>query len=150
MTVLIPFKPWVSLQTAAVLSLLAVSVAAPSQVCGGCSHLVTSQSERARHSSLIDSLILDISGGEPGRPETPSSVPPPSRPCSGAWCSSQPAAPVIPPGTTEEWVDCWAWSMAVPGSIAVVSSFLVAAEIEFRALRPTGSIFRPPRRPRFA
>jgi hypothetical protein len=141
MIVLFPFRQLVFPLAGALALLLAFFVIAPPELRAGCSHLVTSQSERTRQPSLIDAFVVDVSGGEPARSE-PSSVP---SPCSGAWCSTQPDAPAAPPGTSEMRLDTWAWYEVLPGSTSADSSSFSADEIDLRPRRPLGSVFRPPR-----
>jgi hypothetical protein len=123
---------------------LALCVFAPPPARGGCSHLVTSRGEHARQPSVLDALIVDVLGGESGRSDAPS-VPPPSRPCTGAWCSGQPAAPVAPPETSARQLEAWAWHEAVTGPKAVISSCISTDENDHRPQLQPGFIFRPPR-----
>jgi hypothetical protein len=122
--------------------LLALLFVAPPNVQGGCSHLVTSRSERGRQASLIDAFIVDGFGGD-AEPSDARSLPP--RTCSGAWCSGLPAAPAAPPATTEGRLEAWAWYEVPTGSTAVISTCFSADETDHRPQRPLGSIFRPPR-----
>jgi hypothetical protein len=144
MIVFFPFRQLVFPPAGALALLLALFVIAPPELRGGCSHLVTSQSERTRQPSLIDAFVVDVSGGEPARSEPPS-LPALPRPCSGAWCSTQPHAPAAPPGTSEVRLDTWAWYEALPGSTAAVPSAFSADENDLRPRHPLGSVFRPPR-----
>jgi hypothetical protein len=144
MIVFLPFRQLVFPPAGALALLLALFVIAPPELRGGCSHLVTSQSERTRQSSLIDAFVVDDSGGEPARSEPPS-VPALPRPCSGAWCPTQPDAPAAPSGTSDVRLETWAWYEVLPGSTSADSSSFSADEIDLRPRRPLGSVFRPPR-----
>jgi hypothetical protein len=63
----------------AAILLLALFVAAPTEVWGGCSHLVTSRTERVNHRSLFDAFIVDDSGGTLGRSGAPAAPQLPER-----------------------------------------------------------------------
>jgi hypothetical protein len=144
MIVFLPFRQLVFPPAGALALLLALFVIAPPELRAGCSHLVTSQSERTRPSSLTDVFVVDVSGGEPARSEPPS-APALPRPCSGAWCLTQPDAPAAPSGTSDVRLDTWAWYEVLPGSTSADSSSFSADEIDLRPRRPLGSVFRPPR-----
>lgn len=138
MTKLFHFGRLASLPAGAVVLLLAMVLVAPPSARGGCSHLVTSQTERGRHPSLMD----DLSGGKTGRSDPLS---PPPRPCSGAWCSGQPAAPSVPPGELNGRAESWACCALIPAPTAITSSFI---SIETSVPRPVCHgklVFHPPR-----
>jgi hypothetical protein len=136
----IPFKRLVRLGTGALLLLLVHGFAAPGSAWAACNHLVTSRTDPGRLSSRIEPLILDLTGRSQPLP-----IPPLPRPCSGTWCSGQPAAPSVPAGVLDGRLDSWAWCTEIPCLASTGSSFL---SVETTALRPlqTGSaVFHPPR-----
>jgi hypothetical protein len=128
----------------AVVSLLVLVAFAPCAR-GGCSALVTSRNGLAGHNRLGDSLIANLSGGDSRQSELPSSPLAP-RPCTGAWCSGQPAAPTAPPGASGGPIDSWAWYISRTGSVDLYSCFSSEVERDPCPVRRDGSVFRPPRR----
>ena len=84
-------------------------------------------------------------GCEPGRASDPLPVPEGPRPCSGAFCSGQPAAPAVPAGVADARVGSWAWCPAIPGSAATGASFLSLETNDPRPLHRWIAVFRPPR-----
>jgi hypothetical protein len=119
--------------------LLAFALLAPSSAEGGCSHLVTSRTDSGRLSSLVEPLIHDLAGESDGIP-----IPVPPRPCSGALCSGQPAAPAAPPGLFVGHLDFWAWDALVPGLALIGHSFLFAETNEIHPTRQSFDVFHPP------
>ncbi len=130
----------VSLPAGAFLLLLASALIAPSSVEGSCSHLVTSRTDPGRLSSLIEPLVHDLTGETRGIP-----IPDPPRPCSGALCSGQPAAPAVPAGFSDGRIDSWAWHAPVPGLTLTGGSFLFAETNELQPIRQSLDVFHPPR-----
>ncbi len=133
-------KQLVSLPAGAVVLLLGFTLVAPPGVEGSCSHLVTSRTDPGRLSALIDPLVHDLSGEPAGIP-----LPLPPRPCAGALCSGQPAAPAVPPGSFDGRIDTWAWYALVPGLTLTGDSFLFAATTELHPIRQALDVFHPPR-----
>src|SRR4029077_12441119 len=103
------FRQPTAVRAGAVVSLLALALLPPPGAAGGCSHLVTSRTDPARLSSLIEPLVGDLAGRSEGLPG-----PPPPRPWSGAWCSGQPAAPAVPAGVFDGPLDSWPWWPSSP------------------------------------
>src|SRR4051794_2773145 len=93
----------------AITTLLALVLIAPSVAKAGCSHLVTSRNDPARLPSLIEPLLHDLAGQSDPLP-----TPPARRPCTGAWCSGQPAIPTVPSGAFEGRLGSWAWCAPAP------------------------------------
>jgi hypothetical protein len=93
-----------------------------------------------RFSSLIDPLIHDLAGESAGLP-----IPMPPRPCSGALCSGQPAAPAVPAGLFHGRIDSWALHASVPGLTLTGDSFLIAETNELQPIRQSLDVFHPPR-----
>src|SRR5579871_5510579 len=102
-------KQSASVPTGAVVVLLAMALSAPPGAEGGCSHLVTSRTDPARLASQLDPSITGWADRS-----APLPLPPGSRPCSGAWCSGQPAAPAIPAGMSDGRLDSWLWCPSAP------------------------------------
>jgi hypothetical protein len=122
------------------LSFLAVLVIAPPRVEGACSHLVTSPTDRASLSNLITLSISNLKGQLEQNP-----VPARPRPCSGAFCSGQPAAPMIPPGWFAERIDPWSRSAIAPAPSSPFSSYRAVMRTVLRSIHRTNAVFHPPR-----
>ena len=120
--------------------LLASVLLAPPGAEGGCSHLVTSRTDPGRLSSLFEPLVHDLAGESAGIPS-----PQPPRPCSGALCSGQPAAPVVPAGFFDARIATWAWYPSVPGLTLIGDSFLFLEMHELQPIRQSLDVFHPPR-----
>ena len=120
--------------------LLALGLLAPSAARAGCSHLVTSRDDAARHTSLDGSLVRDLAG-----PSSPLPSPSPPRPCSGAWCSGQPAVPPVPPGTFDGHLGSWAWHAPGLDDDSTDPSYLVAETPVLSLLHRGTEVFHPPR-----
>jgi hypothetical protein len=124
----------------AVATLLAFAVLAPPAVKAGCSHLVASKNGQAHLTSLVEPLMRDLAG-----PSDPLSVPRGPRPCSGAWCSGQPATPPVPSGLFDGRLGSWALFASIPDKVSTASSFLSTETSTFRPLRGGNDVFHPPR-----
>ena len=122
------------------LTLLALGITAPPGAQAGCSHLVTSRADRQRASMPAVSWLRDLAVA----PDPPP-VPEGPRPCTGAFCSGQPAAPAVPAGVADARVGSWAWCPAIPGSAATGASFLSLETNDPRPLHRWIAVFRPPR-----
>jgi hypothetical protein len=134
------FRQPAYLPAGAVLSLLTLALIAPPGAEGGCSHLVTSRTDLVRLSSLIEPLINDLAGRSdrlPG-PQTP-------RPCSGMWCSGQPAVPPVPAGVFDELLDSWPMCPSASASGSASPTFLSAATTALRPVHQGSGVFHPPR-----
>jgi hypothetical protein len=134
-----PWHRFVS-QTGAAATLLALGLFAPPIANAGCSHLVTSENNRTGASSLIGSVMHDLAGPSDSLPLTP-----PGRPCSGAWCSGQPAVPPVPIAPEDRQVEPWACFVPVQDVGSVDSSLFLAAKGALRPLRGGNDVFHPPR-----
>jgi hypothetical protein len=130
------FKQLVSWRAGAVITLLALVLLAPPVAKGGCSHLVTSRTDPGRLSPLIG----DLSGRSEGIP-----VPSRPRPCSGAFCSQQPAAPAVPAIGLDQRLDSWPWCPILPTLASARPSFLSAGTIALCPVQRAGEVFHPPR-----
>jgi hypothetical protein len=139
-----PFQQLILRRSGFAVSLLALFVIAPIEARGGCSHLVTSRSQRAQTASLVDAFDIGMSKIDFVRSEAPS-APLNPRPCSGTWCSGQRSAPVTPTGARDRRSEAWAWQEALPGSNVFISLAFSVDEDDLRPLQPDGCIFRPPR-----
>jgi hypothetical protein len=140
MTKSFSLKQLVSLPAGAVVLLLGFAVLAPPSALGGCSHLVTSGTDPGRLSSPIEGLIHDLAGKAAGLP-----APVRPRPCSGALCSGQPAAPSVPPGLFDGRLESWVWCASVPGLVLIGDSFLFAETNGVLPTRRSLDVFHPPR-----
>ena len=136
----IRFKRLARLGTGAVLLFLVHGFSAPGSAWAGCNHLVTSRTDPGRLSSRIEPLILDLAGRSDPLP-----VPASPRPCSGTWCSGQPAAPSVPAGVLDGRLDSWAWCTEIPCFASTGSSFLSDETTALRPLRKGSAVFHPPR-----
>ncbi len=120
--------------------LLASALLTPRKAEGGCSHLVTSRTDPGRLSSLTERMVRGLAGEANGIP-----APVTPRPCSGALCSGQPAAPTVPAGYLDVRVNSWAWCASVPGLAMMGDSLLFAETNEVRPTRRSLDVFHPPR-----
>jgi hypothetical protein len=121
----------------AITTLLALGLLAPTDARASCSHLVTWRNDPTRLSSLIEPLLHDLAG--------PADPTPARRPCSGAWCSGQPAIPPVPSGAFEGRIGSWAWHAPAAEDVAVDPSFLAPESPAPRPLRRGNDVFHPPR-----
>ncbi len=120
-------------------ALLVLAVLAPAVAEAGCSHLVTSRADSERLSSLIDPLIHEPSDRSGERPASPS-----PRPCSGAFCSGQPATPAVPAMAYDGQFDSWAWDASVPALAPIAATFLPAESSDLHPMHRAIAIFHPP------
>jgi hypothetical protein len=132
-------SPWhlLSSPAGAATALLALGLLAPTVAKAGCSHLVTSRYEAERLASLAGSLVRDLA--------VPSDPIPARRPCTGAWCTGQPAIPPVPTGTFEGRLGSWAWCPSSPDEVPTDPSFLIAETHVLLPLRRGNEVFHPPR-----
>jgi hypothetical protein len=133
------FKPLARLGNGVFMLLAVIVSSAPVSVWAGCSHLVASRTEARRLPSLIDPLMDDLSGrADP--------LQAPQRPCTGAWCSGQPATPTVPAGVFDWGLGSWAWWTSNSGTDSTSSS---STTVEIRLFHPLycgNAVFHPPRR----
>jgi hypothetical protein len=132
------------LPAGAFVALWAFVMLAPPGAQAGCSHLVTSRTKPARLSSVVDAMIATPDGGVSNLAE-PLSVPPRPRPCTGALCSEQPAAPVHQAGVLDAPGDPWAWCVTIPGSPPASCSFIPSEMSELHPVLGGDAVFHPPR-----
>jgi hypothetical protein len=128
----------VLMPAAASLSLLAALLLPPSTARAGCAHLVTSRTDPLAFSSLVDPLILAGGGHSEPLPAAPV-------PCSGAWCSEQPAVPAVPAGALDLPGDSWVWCASPVAPNSIPAAFLAVETSKLRALRRNSAVFHPPR-----
>jgi hypothetical protein len=142
---LLPFQRLSFTPAGVILSVVVLVSFAPSGVEGGCSHLVSSRNDAESHPSQIIGLVLDRSGRS-------AELPAPNRtvPCSGVWCTGQPATPVVPAGVLSERIDSWALHPTSPATDGLRSSLFAAVRGEALAIRHASSVFHPPRLPSLA
>jgi hypothetical protein len=132
------YKPLARLGTGVFVLVVVQGLCAPVSAWAGCSHQVTSQSDSARLPSLVGSLMDDFAG-EP-RPHQA-----PSRACTGAWCSGQPATPAVPAAVLDWGLQSWAWWSPDAGSISSARSFISSASLVLRPAHCRSPVFHPPR-----
>ena len=130
----------ISLPAGTALAILALGVIAPPGVEGGCSHLVTSRTDRHGSSALTESLLYDLAA-----PSVPLPIPSGPRPCSGAFCSGQPAVPAVPAGVTDGRIVSWAWCSGMPSPTSNGTSFLSEETSDPQTIHRLIAVFRPPR-----
>jgi hypothetical protein len=135
-----PFKRLTRFGTGALLLLLVHGFSATGSAWAGCNHLVTSRTDPWRLSSRFEPLILDLIGRSQPLP-----LPPRPRPCSGTWCSGQPAAPSVPVGVMDGRLDSWAWCTEMPCLVPTGHSFLSDESAALRPLQQGSAVFHPPR-----
>jgi hypothetical protein len=122
------------------LTLLVAGIIAPTVAEAGCSHLVTSRTDSERLSSPLEPLIHGLSGPSEERP-----LPPLPRPCSGALCSGQPAAPAVPAAVFDEPLDSWAWNASVLDLALNAASFPSTETSDLHPRHRAIAVFHPPR-----
>jgi hypothetical protein len=130
------------------LALLAWLAFVPSRAFAGCSHLVTSRSDR--WTSLMPSLTEEISpeyASNSSDQFQPTSLPQSPRRCAGLWCEESPSAPAAPVSAMSARAELWAWLVTDP--IAPVTSCLrlLHQETSLSAWHRSVDILRPPRLP---
>jgi hypothetical protein len=120
----------------------------PNEARAGCSHLVTSKSNRdaALFTSLIPEISSDRTSGS-ANPYQPLETPQAPRRCQGAWCSENPSAPAAPIGIASAYADSWACCEPTPNGTLIACSRLFRRTLRCRALHRSATILRPPRRP---
>ncbi len=123
----------------AIATILALAWLAP-PAAGGCAHLVTSRGDPARLASLIGTLLSDLAV-QAG----PDSAPPMPRPCAGAWCSGQPAAPPAAGSIGGAGGDPWAWSPSFARPAPTDPHPLAAEARRLRPVHRAPAVFHPPR-----
>jgi len=128
------------LPSAAVTTIVALVLIFSPSAQAGCSHLVTSRADRFGVSGLTESLIRDLADRS-----NPDPTPSHPRPCSGAFCSGQPASPTVPAGVTDgqngNWALCWPSS----SSTVAVASFRAVGTTSLRPVHRETGVFHPPR-----
>jgi len=137
----IRFKRLARFGTGVILLLLVQGFYAPRYAWAACSHLVTSRTESGHQFQLVERLILDLNGGRTDSLPLPA----PTRPCSGRWCSSEPAAPSVPLGTIEGRLDTWACFVEIPGLNSTSPSRLSDQTTVLRPIQGGSVVFHPPR-----
>jgi hypothetical protein len=132
------------LTAGAVFPLLAWFLFAPPVVQAGCSHLVTSRTDRTLLPTFLQDVMPDR-GDTASTPLLPSSLPESPRRCRGAWCSGGPTVPAVPAGTVSPRASSWAWYTAMPDPDPTTPSRLIEDAAALRPSRRGTPTFRPPR-----
>ncbi len=132
------FKPLARMGTGAFMVLVFQCLCAPVSAWAGCNHLVISRTDPARSPSLIDPLIGDFAGQS-----EPYEAPP--RPCTGAWCSGQPATPAVPAGVFDWGIETWVWWASVTGPVPTVRFFASPSSLVLHPTHCGSGVFHPPR-----
>jgi hypothetical protein len=132
------YKPMGRLGTGVFMFLVAHGLCAPVSAWAGCNHLVTSRTDPARLPALIDPLMGDFAGqSEPHQA--------PQRPCTGAWCSGQPATPAVPAGVFDWGMESWVWWAPLAGSVTTTRSLTSFASVVLHPAHCGSAVFHPPR-----
>ena len=118
--------------------LLLTSLCAPASARAGCNHLVTSRSNLARHPISIERLSADLAGRSDDAPTS-------RLPCSGIFCSGQPATPAGPASAFFGTVDDWVWCACEPKIKCIPSSYLSNELAAPEPVRSVSDVFHPPR-----
>jgi hypothetical protein len=129
----------------AILTLLALCLFAPASAQGACSHLVKSLEDRAHSQGIEFDLSSLVQNGDPMAAPDGSPTAPVHKPCSGAWCTEQPAIPSVPAGVFEGRIASWAWFHVFPCDRSDVGRFLTADATVCLPLSQVSTIFHPPR-----
>jgi hypothetical protein len=132
------FKPLARIGIGAFMLLVVQCLCAPASAWAGCNHLVISRTDAARMPSLIDHLMGDFAGQR-----EPLQTPPP--PCTGAWCSGQPATPAVPAGVLDWGIESWVWWAPVAGSVPTARSFASPSSLVLHPAHCGSAVFHPPR-----
>jgi hypothetical protein len=135
-----PFNQPVFRRAGTVVAFLASALFAPLVAEASCSHLVTSRTDRHQFSAVTEFLMHDLAV-----PSDPLPEPSPPRPCSGAFCSGQPAVPAAPAGVFEGELESWACLTTVPEWPSTGHSFHLAVTVDLHPTRRTITVFHPPR-----
>jgi hypothetical protein len=126
------------------LALLAVSLGAPAAAQAGCAHYVTSRSQVANRAAQLELLSLADALTSVGA-EIPTNQPQPSKPCTGAMCSGNPAIPLVPASSeaprNSQWAVC---EFAAPAQMWGLRASLLPDPLG-RPAPVICSIFHPPR-----
>jgi hypothetical protein len=142
MTKFFSFQQRAFLPAGVVFTLLASVLLAPSAAEAGCSHYVTTRTDAGRFVSLVTSLNLDLAGQSQSQ-QLP--VPLPKSPCSGAWCSGQPATPAVPAWVFDRVLDSWSWCPSASFLSAARPSFLFFEMTTLLPIHQGCGVFHPPR-----
>jgi hypothetical protein len=119
---------------------LAAASFAPPVAQAGCSQHVIPQTDPGSLVTLFTPLMHDLSG----RSQAPS-APADPRPCSGAFCSGQPAVPAVPAQVLDGVLDSWACLAAVAGLALTDAYFLSVETGDLHPTRRAIAVFHPPR-----
>ena len=118
--------------------LVVQGLCAPGSVWAGCNHLVTSRTDPGRLPSLIEPLVNErAASNKPSRA--------PAQPCTGAWCSGQPATPSVPAGVFDWGLESWALWISRPAPKCTSSAFTVPGTLLLHPLHCGMAVFHPPR-----
>jgi hypothetical protein len=128
------------LRAGAVAAFLAWALFAPPIAEAGCSHIVTSRADRHESSAVAESLMHILAASSDPLPE-----PSRPRPCSGAFCTGEPAVPAVPAKVFDGARDSSAVLTAVPGLVVSGDSFLPAEKGTVDPTRRSIAVFHPPR-----
>ena len=69
----------------------------------------------------------------------------PPRPCTGAWCSGQPATPAVPAGVFDWGIETWVWWASVTGPVPTVRFFASPSSLVLHPTHCGSGVFHPPR-----
>jgi hypothetical protein len=154
MTRLLPSRRWNRVLAGAGIALLGSVLFAPATARAGCSHLVTSRTDRVQFSHFLQAVSLEQARDPLKRfqptsrqqsPLPPVHLPQSPRPCRGAWCADRPSIPAAPAGEVSVRIDSWAWCPAMHCLDPATESGQLEAAADRRPLRRAAHTFRPPR-----
>lgn len=112
----------------------------------GCLHEVASRADRVRVAAMLESLGVELAGGQE-TPIAPDRPHPGQGPCTGAACSGMPGVPPAEPvGAYEARAETWASLTILNHLLASISSALPDRSSGPLPILLPESIFHPPRR----
>jgi hypothetical protein len=122
--------------------LILQALCAPRSASAGCNHLVDLQTGTDHFPTAIERMFVDLAAHS-----DPVPTPQPARPCSGVWCSGQPATPPIPPGALDDVpFETWAWCRSILRSAeSATPTILRLSAAILRPLIAVSDVFHPPR-----
>ncbi len=138
-----PWRSWPPARAVAVLALAVSAVLAPAGVRAGCSHLVTSRSDRVLLPSLLQDDLLDR--GRTLASADPLPLPRFPDPCRGMSCGDGRSSPTVPTGMVRIRAGSWAWSPPAQYLASPPASRILEEAGDPHPARRTAPIFRPPR-----
>jgi hypothetical protein len=134
------FQRLARLGTGALVLFVVQGICAPGSARAGCSHATVARNDPGGLQSIVDSFLVDLAGPIDGYPARP-----PSRPCSGVFCSGEPATPAVPAGEFDLQADSWAWCASGSVRISGCRAFYPSGHSAPHSIVRISGIFHPPR-----